>query len=313
MLLKPRVKVSVVGDIMLDHYSYGQVKRISPEAPVPIFSLEREESLPGGAANVALNLLSLEAEVVLFGRVGDDARGRRLSSFFPDAQGIVVQEGYLTPIKNRLIALSQQVMRIDQEEVTPLPPLYYDVILDRVFDADIIALSDYGKGFLTTGLIRLIMEEARKKNIPVLVDPKGIDFTKYRGAFLIKPNVKEAYAAAKKEEDLEEVARILLRDTGAEMLLITRSEEGMTLFQKGGGREDFPVLSKEVVDVTGAGDTVLAVLTLALGSGLEIQEAIRMANVAASIAIQQVGCVRVSLKEIVHSQASQSVLSREDG
>jgi rfaE bifunctional protein kinase chain/domain len=292
------VKVSVVGDVMLDHYSYGQVKRISPEAPVPVFLLEKEESLPGGAANVALNLLSLQADVTLFGRVGDDDKGEILASFFVNQHGLIIQEGYETPVKNRLIASSQQVMRIDQEKVTPLPPLYYHRILDKVFDADIIALSDYGKGFLTDELIRLIVEGARERNIPVLVDPKGADFTKYRGAFLIKPNLKEAHIAAKDEKDLNVVADKLLKETDADMLLVTKSEEGMTLFKKGGEREDFPVFSKEVVDVTGAGDTVLAVLTLALGGGLDVQEGIRMANVAASIAIEKVGCVRVSLPEI---------------
>ncbi|MBP9841571.1 MAG: HldE protein [Simkaniaceae bacterium] len=295
---KQGVRVSVVGDVMLDHYSYGLVNRISPEAPVPVFLLEKEESLPGGAANVALNLLSLQAEVLLLGRVGDDEKGRILTSFFPKQQGLLIQKGYHTPVKNRLIASNQQMMRVDQEKIVQLPSSYYEAVLDQVFDADVIALSDYGKGFLTAELIHCIIEGAHLRNIPVIVDPKGSDFTKYRGAFLIKPNLKEAYAAAKGEDDLDQVAEYLLRKTEAEMLLVTRSEEGMTLFQKGGEREDFPVFSKEIVDVTGAGDTVLAVLALAIGSGLEIEEGIRMANVAASIAIERVGCVRVSLAEI---------------
>ena len=292
------IKVSVVGDIMLDHYSYGEVKRISPEAPVPIFLLEKEEWLPGGAANVALNLLSLQADVILFGRVGNDADGHKLASFFEKKEGLIQQPGYATPVKNRLIAQGQQVMRIDAEKIEPLPTPYYELILSQVFEADIIALSDYGKGFLTNELISLLIEGARERNIPILVDPKGTDFKKYRGAFLIKPNLKEAYAAVKDEKNLDKVAEILLEETEAEMLLVTRSEEGMSLFSKGEAREDFPVASKEVVDVTGAGDTVLAVLTLAIGSQLEIQEAIRMANVAASIAVEKVGCARVSLPEI---------------
>lgn len=279
---------------MLDHYTVGQVSRISPEAPVPVLKVVAEHSLPGGAGNVCLNLEALGCDVALIGRVGNDAAGQTFKSFLKNSSGILTQPNYKTPVKNRFIANSQQLLRADLEDIVPSTSKIEKNALLMASDADVIAISDYGKGFLTTPLLSEIMQ----LKLPTLVDPKGADFSKYRGATLIKPNLKEANGAVKFPGTLDEVAEQLLELTRVKYLLITRSQDGISLFLEDGTRSDFPVHSKEVVDVTGAGDTVLSVISVALANQLPIQEAVKMANIAASIAIEKIGCARVTLAEI---------------
>ncbi len=293
---------------MLDAYTTGKVKRISPEAPVPVLQVEKQESRPGGAGNVVLNLISLGAQVVAVGRIGEDLEGevlkRALEKEQVDTRGLIVQSQYPTPVKSRLIAAAQQILRVDRETVAPLPEEYERIVAEKMPSLlegiQVVAISDYGKGFLSRSLLRDLIEMAKKRKIPVIVDPKGLDFSKYKGTNLIKPNLSEAYAAAKlsEEEPLEKVASILLRDTECEKLLITCSEEGISLFEKGGARKDFSVRSREVKDVTGAGDTVLAVISACLANRFDMAHAAQLANIAAGIAIERLGCARITLSEL---------------
>ncbi len=302
------VKVLVIGDFMLDTYTTGKVKRTSPEAPVSILHVQKEESLPGGAGNVALNLVSLGANVTAIGRIGCDMAGDELKEFLfkegVDVKGIIYQKGFKTPVKNRLIADSQQVLRVDFENISPLPEELEEQVLfslkERLEDVQIIAISDYGKGFLTNPLLEAIISLAKERSIPVIVDPKGDDFSKYAGATMIKPNLSEAYAAAKlpQSTSLEKVAQNIFHSCKADMLLITRSEAGMSLFYKDGSFHNFPVRSKEVKDVTGAGDTVLAMISVTLANSIDIKFSAQLANIAAGIAIERLGCTRITLSDM---------------
>ncbi|MBS0653491.1 MAG: D-glycero-beta-D-manno-heptose-7-phosphate kinase [Verrucomicrobia bacterium] len=302
------VRVLVIGDFMLDTYTTGKVKRISPEAPVSVLHVQKEESRPGGAGNVVLNLVSLGAKVIAVGRIGYDLAGEQLRDSLEsegvDTENIFLQKGYKTPVKNRLIADAQQVLRVDFETVSPLSENVEEMVLERlspILDkVNIVAISDYGKGFLSRSLLKRIIEMSREKEIPVIVDPKGDDFSKYQGATVIKPNLTEAYAAAKlpSEESLENVASNILKNCGSELLLITRSEAGISLFNNSGQRIDFPVRSKEVKDVTGAGDTVLAMISVALANKLDIRYGAQLANIAAGMAIEKLGCARINISEM---------------
>ena len=302
------VRVLVIGDFMLDTYTAGKVKRISPEAPVSVLHVQKEESLPGGAGNVVLNLISLGAKVIAVGRVGFDAAGDELRDSLEregvDIDNLLLQKGYKTPVKNRLIADAQQILRVDFESLSPLPGQLEEEVLERfpllMEKIQIIAISDYAKGFLSPSLLQKIIQMASSKGIPVIVDPKGNDFSKYSGATVIKPNLSEAYAAAKlpPEASLDQVAASVLQSCGVEMLIVTRSEAGISLFNKAGQRFDFPVRSKEVKDVTGAGDTVLSMISIALANQLDIKYAAQLANIAAGMAIERLGCARINLSEM---------------
>ncbi len=301
-------KVLVAGDLILDTYTVGKVHRISPEAPVAVVKVHHEEHRPGGSGNVVLNLRSLGAEVVTLGRVGDDHAGRLLIECLQcegvNTAGILPQLGVPTPVKNRIIADNQQIVRVDREEAQPLCPVLEKQLLAQLPEllkgVDLVAISDYGKGFFTPTLISGLIATARQCNIPVVVDPKGIDFRKYRGASVIKPNLSEAIMASglPQEVGLDTIAAKVLEITDADVLMITRSQDGISLFHRAGKRDDFPVKVHEVRDVTGAGDTVLAMLSCALASGLSIAEASQLCNVAAGIAIERFGCARVSLSDI---------------
>lgn len=299
-------KVLLLGDLILDSYTFGKVRRISPEAPVPILHPDKEQELPGGAGNVALNLLSLGCEVVLCGRVGEDRAADVLKEKFREEKIDyipVIEPAFRTSHKHRLIADNQQLIRVDNEQTSPLPESLIAPTLkkieEKIQQVDIVALSDYGKGFLTAPLCKAIIALAKLYNKKIIVDPKGLDYSKYRGVDLIKPNRKEAYDAAHlpPSEPLRLVADKLLDLTQAESIVITLSEEGMRLYQRNCEKK-FPVKSKEVKDVTGAGDTVLASLVAAIASNLTLDDAIKLANVSASIAIEQVGCARVSLQDL---------------
>lgn len=298
-------KALVLGDFLLDTYTTGKVRRISPEAPVPVMEVLGEESRPGGAGNVVLNIQALGGKVFGVGRIGADVQGLQLKQLLSldsvNMELLVVEKGYRTPVKNRLIAESQQLLRVDLETISPLDSSLEEEFIQTfeqlIPQMEIVALSDYGKGFLTPRLISAAIDIAKRANVPVIVDPKGTDFAKYKGATMIKPNLSEAYAAAKMPlaTPLERVAQEIFSHAEVDLLLITRSEAGMSLFTKHGAQTDFPVLSKEVKDVTGAGDTALAVLCLAIASKIEISHCVQLANIAAGIAIERLGCVQVTL------------------
>lgn len=302
------VNVGVIGDFVVDKYILGQVARISPEAPVPVVLAQDVKHIPGMAGNVALNLVFLGAQVSLFGRLGSDEEGNvfrnYLSKYGVDIEGVFCQNNYSTPVKERVIAQGQQLLRIDYEQLSDIDPSFekqlFSHLANHIHHLDILAVSDYKKGLLTPALLQQVLTLAKSYHIKVIIDPKGEDYTKYQGAFLIKPNLQEAYLAAKlpKSASLDDVAEKLLEITQAEYLLITRSEDGMSLFSTHKKPQHFTVNAREVKDVTGAGDTVLAMMSYALANQLPIEEAIELSNIAASLVIQKMGCAQVSLSEI---------------
>lgn len=301
-------KVLVIGDLMLDTYTIGKASRISPEAPVAVIRVAHEERRPGGAGNVILNLVSMGTDVIAIGRIGNDPAGESLKKTLidenVDIRGLVVQDNLATPVKNRIIADNQQIVRIDHEQITPLPENIENKIINMLPDLlegiSVVAISDYGKGLLSERLLASLIKKANELQIPIIADPKGHDFSKYCGTTIIKPNLGEAITASgmTAHAGLDDVANKVLKITHAKILMITRSEAGISIFHSDGKRQDFPVRAKEVKDVTGAGDTVLAMLTCAIASGLTIEEAVQLSNVAAGIAIERLGCARISLSEL---------------
>ncbi|MCK9388624.1 MAG: D-glycero-beta-D-manno-heptose-7-phosphate kinase [Sulfuritalea sp.] len=298
-------RILVVGDVMLDRYWFGEVSRISPEAPVPVVKVERTEERPGGAANVARNCAALGARVTLLSVVGADEAGRSLMRLMSDG-GIecnLHEDTQLsTTVKLRVIGRQQQLLRIDFEN-TPDHEVLQAKLADfesRLFTCDVVILSDYGKGGLAhiTEMIRL----ARAAGKQVLVDPKGEDYARYAGATLLTPNrseMREVVGRWKDEAELAVKATRLREDLQLEALLVTRSEEGMTLFSAGGVAHE-PALAREVYDVSGAGDTVIATLAVMLGSGLSMPQAMRQANLAAGIVVGKLGTATCSLEELKH-------------
>jgi D-glycero-beta-D-manno-heptose-7-phosphate kinase len=306
---------------MLDTYTIGKARRISPEAPVAVIHVQREDHRPGGAGNVILNLISLGAQVTAIGRIGQDRQGQILRDGLAqekvDTRGLITQSDYFTPVKNRVIAENQQIVRVDHEQVMPLQEALEQQIIDQLpellMDVDIVALSDYGKGFLTKTLLSALIDYAKRKKIPIITDPKGSNFIKYAGSTIIKPNLGEAYTAANLPGDapLEKVAQRIFDQVEADILLITRSESGISIFSRTGEREDFPVrVQHEVKDVTGAGDTVLATLAFALGNKLSLAEAAQLSNVTAGIAIEHLGCARVTLTELARRLLQEDVVNK---
>ncbi len=300
--------ILVVGDLILDRYTFGHSKRISPEAPVPVVLVEREEAKAGGAGNVALNLASMGMRPRLLSRVGNDLTGRHLVMLLEEegleTAGIVEEDQFLTPTKTRIIASSQQLVRIDRETSQPISRRCEQQMLDsipRLFDGvGLVAISDYAKGTLSLSLLSAVIRYAKERHIPCITDPKGTDFRKYAGSTILKPNASETLRAAPPHggSSLEEAAVALLRYVSVDVLMVTRSEEGISLFYPDGRQEHFPVLQKEVRDVTGAGDTVLAMLSAAYASGVSLGECVALSNVAASCAVERVGCARVCLQDV---------------
>ncbi len=298
-----QVRLLVVGDVMLDRYWFGQVSRISPEAPVPVVKVDRMEERLGGAANVARNAASLGAVTALLSVVGNDEAGRTLARLLEDGQidaALHVDHDIDTIVKLRVIGRQQQLLRIDFE-TEPSHEILQAKLADferRVVDSDVVILSDYGKG----GLVHVaeMIRIARSHDKPVLVDPKGDEWGKYAGATVITPNrseLKQVVGSWKTEEELAAKARKLRGDLGLEALLVTRSEEGMTLFAEEAHHQ--PALAREVFDVSGAGDTVIATLAVMIAAGADWAESIRVANVAAGIVVGKLGTAVVARQELV--------------
>ncbi len=318
--------ILVVGDLMIDHYLWGKCKRISPEAPVQIVDVQKEEYLMGGAGNVINNLLSLGASVGVCSVIGDDEGGeliqRSIGQKSVRKEGLIVQKGRKTTKKSRVIAQHQQIVRVDKEDKDNISKDSQETILQRIkivldfYDA--ILLSDYAKGVLTPWLSKSIIEFASSKNKLILVDPKGNDFSKYRGATLITPNKKEASIATNidilDDNTLLEAGTKLKNSLNLKYALITLSEDGMAIFDK--DMTKIPTLAREVYDVTGAGDTVLASLGFALSSGKDIFESANFANSAAAIAVSKLGSATVTLEEIseyensLHKKSSNSKIKK---
>lgn len=313
-MLRP-AKILFLGDFMLDVYTIGHVNRLSPEAPVPLLSVEEESCRPGGGGNAILNLLSLKMEVKAIGRVGDDQAGHTFLEKMRESgishEGIFVEKNFKTPVKKRMIADNQQLLRVDYEIVKALQEetenRVKEYIKSAIADVSIVAISDYGKGFFTPSLLRYVIDLAKKIKKPLIVDPKGRDFSKYQGATLIKPNFLEAVAASGLSPDygINEIARKILDHVSIETLMVTRGREGISLFWKSGDEAHFPVKIHKVFDVTGAGDTVLSVITVIMANQVDLKEGAFLANVAASIAIEYLGCAPVTIEQIVKRCESQ--------
>ncbi len=302
------LKVLVFGDVMLDQYMWGTVDRISPEAPVPVVALAEKTVVAGGAANVAANVAGLGATPLLFGVIGKDEEAKILSETLRETG---VSDEFLTPSENRptstkirVVANHQQVVRVDREESDDLEESLEDEVwkalsgsLDTV---DIVVVSDYAKGAVTKGIVTKLIRTAKEVGKRVLVDPKGKNYEKYRGAYVLTPNKKEAYAAdgIDDSEDVEKAGLDLLQRFDLENLVITRGEEGMSLFSRGEEPSDIVAEARKVFDVTGAGDTVIATIGVALGAGSSFVEACKLANTAGGIVVERVGTTPIMTNDL---------------
>jgi D-beta-D-heptose 7-phosphate kinase/D-beta-D-heptose 1-phosphate adenosyltransferase len=297
-------RILVFGDIILDRYIFGQVSRISPEAPVPVVKITKEEYRPGGAGNVAANIDKLGAQGILMGVCGDDGYFRELVKL-KENNNFVINSGInKTLLKTRVISQRQQIVRIDREERFNIVPKIEEEFIDQLkkLDIDAIIVSDYAKGTLTKVLMEALKNRARISNIPIIVDPKPPNFDLYYNVYGITPNLKEAEKITnKKIEDTNDsfkTARIIQRKFKAKFSLITRGDMGITAAEKGKKAFNIPAFSQEVFDVTGAGDTVVSILTLSLVAGANLREAVSLANAAASIVIEKIGASQVTIEEI---------------
>lgn len=302
-------RLAVVGDSMVDRFLWGSVDRISPEAPVPVVKLQRETVKLGGAANVAANIRALGAEAVLFSLCGEDEAAVQLRTHLAergiDPAGLVTDGDRPTTIKTRILAHSQQVVRTDLEDSRPVTPAITELVLAHLIASgpfDGIILSDYGKGLLTDEALAAYIAAGNEAGVPVVVDPKRGDYSQYRGVTSLTPNQKEAgEACAMIIEDpasLHAAGERLLQRTGAAAVLITRGENGMALFEKEGTEHHLPTEATTVYDVTGAGDTVIAVYTAALAAGADYAPAAALANHAAGLAVRELGTTAVTADQL---------------
>ncbi|MBX3278577.1 MAG: D-glycero-beta-D-manno-heptose-7-phosphate kinase [Acidobacteria bacterium] len=314
----PGRRLVVVGDLMLDEFIWGEVRRISPEAPVPVVEVRRESWHPGGAGNVVSNLLALGAEASIVGVIGEDEAGERLRERSrqsgANVSGLVADPSRPTTWKTRIVAHSQQMLRFDREAKRPVENAIEDRMLagfrDVLAGAEAVILSDYEKGALTPRLLRAVIEESRAAGIPVCLDPKLKNWAHYRGVDVITPNQLEAERASGIEiaDDaaLDEAARWIRRSLDCRCVLVTRGEHGMSLLDDAGNLGHIPTVAREVYDVTGAGDTVIAALALAMAAGAGIADAAGIANYAAGIVVGKVGTATVSREELIRSTQEES-------
>ena len=305
-----KARVLVVGDLVLDEFIWGSAERISPEAPVPVVWAQRRSYMPGGAANVANNIAALNGQVALCGLVGEDMHAGALLGCLRDrgvqTEAVVAEAGRPTTLKTRIIAAHQQVVRVDWEKTHPLTDASRRRLLAAVRrkmpEVDAVIVEDYGKGVVTPGVLKGVIAAARRHGRIVTVDPKVDHFGYYKGITAMTPNEKEAAAGAgikiATDADVDRVGRKLLKSSGAQGVLVTLGEKGMKLF-RGRRVTHIPTVAQEVFDVSGAGDTVIAVFTLALACGVRMEEAAEIANVAAGIVVGKVGVAVVTPQEII--------------
>lgn len=301
------VRVLVVGDLILDQFIWGRVDRISPEAPVPVVRVADESFRLGGAANVVHNVRALGGRATACGVVGADATGRRLIRLLREINagiaGVVSSRRIETTLKTRIVAHQQQVVRLDREQgarqTARLVIRLSQYLARHAADFDVVVISDYGKGVVTPRLLDELAAARRVHGFRLVIDPKWQNFPHYRGATVVTPNVAEASQASgvdiHDERSLRRAGAALLDRWQADAVLVTRSEQGMTLFKRQGGVSHFPTVARHVFDVTGAGDTVVATLALALGAGASLENAAVLANHAAGIVVGEVGTATVSL------------------
>lgn len=315
-----QVKILVIGDWMLDEFVWGTVERISPEAPVPVVNVVRESFVPGGALNVANNIITLGGLVYPCGLVGRDLIGRMLVKTMKkkgiDTTGAIYDPNRPTTLKTRIVAHSQQVVRFDRENSQELSGDLLKkalICIDKVISkVDAVVIEDYGKGMITPDLLTHVLKKAKALKLPVLVDPKEKNFDYYQGVTVITPNRKEAFSAYgtrlkdSRVPDIHEVGKALIKRFSCQSVLITLGEEGMMLFEKNGAVTKIPTAAREVFDVSGAGDTVIAVFTLALAAGASMKEAALISNKAAGIVIGKLGTATVTPEELKQSLIERS-------
>jgi D-beta-D-heptose 7-phosphate kinase/D-beta-D-heptose 1-phosphate adenosyltransferase len=321
----PKAKVLVVGDFILDEFVWGNVSRISPEAPVPVVNVRRESFLPGGSLNVANNIRTLGGTVFPCGVIGRDLEGRLLFRAIRrtgiDTGGVVLDATRPTTIKTRVIAHSQQVVRVDRENVGPISRAdarkIIQFVRSKLKEVDVIIVEDYGKGMIEPFLLTPLLKLARQFKKPVLVDPKEKHTALYRGVTAITPNRKEAHDALEalgvsvngKAMEIEAMGRALLKKLRTEAVLMTLGEEGMALFERNRGTTRIPTTAREVFDVSGAGDTVIAVLALGLAAGASLKEAAVLSNLAAGIVVGKLGTATVEPSELKQAIKSEGALA----
>jgi D-beta-D-heptose 7-phosphate kinase / D-beta-D-heptose 1-phosphate adenosyltransferase len=308
-------RVLVAGDLMLDRYWSGDVDRISPEAPVPIVRKVSAYAVPGGAANTACNVAALGARVTLFGVVGEDDAGAELRAMLSqrgiDCAHISTAAGRPTTVKLRIVAHDQQIVRIDEEETAPIDAGLGDDVVKRAARimprVDAVLISDYAKGFAIAPVVSGMIAAATRHGKPVVVDPKGSAFERYRGATVLKPNRSELAVLTglptRHHEETMHAARQLLRLAGPAAIVVTEGKDGMTLLRADAPEEHFPSFAREVYDVTGAGDTALATLAVALAAGAALGDAVWLANLAAGLAVGESGTVAISRKKLAKAMA----------
>ncbi|HPF78066.1 MAG TPA: D-glycero-beta-D-manno-heptose-7-phosphate kinase [Alphaproteobacteria bacterium] len=304
--------VLLIGDIMLDNFVYGSVSRISPEGPIPVLSVLREDTMLGGAGNVFANLNALGCPVQLVAVIGQDAAGRniidRIEDMGASGEGLIIDETRPTILKTRYLGQNQQLLRVDREQTSVIAKNIQDKILEHaekiIGKTKLMILSDYGKGVLSPDLIKKLIHLAKKKKIPVIVDPKGTDFSIYKGASVITPNKKELSAATNNmpvdsDDNIELAAQVLMKQSGVENVVATRSEDGMSVVPKKGTVKHLKTKVQEVYDVSGAGDTVVAVLAACLAAGASLVDAAQFANIAGGLAVAKVGTAIIRHDEIL--------------
>ncbi len=305
------VKILVIGDFILDQFVWGSVQRISPEAPVPVVDVHRESYMPGGSLNVANNIRTLGGTVYPCGVVGRDLAGRMLLKAMRresiDTGGIIYDRTRPTTVKTRVIAHSQQVVRFDREKGEEISAddcrKMLRFIRSQIPDIDVVIIEDYGKGVIQPSLLKEVVKLSKKFKKPVLVDPKEKHFSFYQGVTAITPNRSEAYAGYHNgrlhhSPSLNEVGRGLLKQLRCNAVLMTLGEDGMALFERGGNIKKIPTAAREVYDVSGAGDTVIAVFGMALAAGAKMDDAAWLSNMAAGIVVGKLGTATVSLEEL---------------
>jgi D-beta-D-heptose 7-phosphate kinase/D-beta-D-heptose 1-phosphate adenosyltransferase len=314
--------VLVIGDVMVDTFVYGEVTRISPEAPIPVLSVREQKSMAGGAANVALNVSALGTAVVVVGLTGNDDAGRQLQGLIDEPGNgsaiadLVVDRNRPTTVKTRYIGNKQQILRADRESNMPADAAVEEQLISRVAErcseADIVAVSDYGKGVLTDRVLFELSRICERKKIPLVIDPKRRCWDSYRGASFIKPNLQELSAVTGvdcgRNEDADRAAAQIVASLGSAILL-TKSERGMSLYRAGEEPVHARAVAHEVCDVSGAGDTALATFSAALAAGLDAQEAMYLANMASGVAVTKLGTAIVSAAELAQAFA-QEILTR---
>lgn len=310
------IKVLVTGDFMLDKYVIGNIDRISPEAPIPVLQVNDTTKKLGGGGNVVSNVISLGANVRVLTCIGQDVAGEQIISLLNnfeknkiDLDFLYINEATKTSVKTRIVSQKHQVVRIDEEDIQECPDVFLKFVQkneDKIFDEiNSVVISDYGKGIVSHQFCQFIINAARKRNIPILVDPKGINWDKYKGSTLCTPNFTEFSLVSKSkiknnnEDFIKENASSICQELTLDFLVITRSEDGISVVKPNKEKYDFPAIKQEVIDVSGAGDTVISVIAIYLGMGLNIVDCCPIANLAASIVVSKFGTATVSFDELM--------------